>query len=238
MYTYQDCSKQGVLFEGRAEWFRHQTQIHRREWCCNVIGHSAFQDKEKFREHIVEHHQELTSSRQLSSVFDCFEGATESTLASCSLCFAEGSSNLSAKRLEKHLARPMEALALFALPRDNNVGDGKPAGSAVAAGAFSTTDSDPSSRSNGKATDIEEISEIDLRQKARFDSVIQDFCTISAIKLPSGHSFDVSPTDDHVKRSSDTRVSADWLGRVAHNMRVDGTYKTTYVSRLAGTCCS
>ena len=216
------------MFEGRAEWFRHETQIHRREWCCNVIGHSAFQDKERFREHIEEHHQELTSSRQLSSVFDFFERAMESTLASCSLCFAEGSSNLSAKRLEKHLARHMEALALFALPRDNNAGDGKSAGSDVAAGAFSTTDSDSSSRSNGKATDIEEISEIDLRQKARFDSVIQDFCTISAIKLPLEHSFDVSQTDEHVKRSSDTRVSIDWLERVAHDMRVDGTYKTTY----------
>ena len=226
------------MFEGRVEWFRHETQIHRREWCCNVIGHSAFQDKERFREHIEEHHQELTSSRQLSSVFDFFERAMESTLASCSLCFAEGSSNLSAKRLEKHLARHMEALALFALPRDNNAGDGKSAGSDVAAGAFSTTDSDSSSRSNAKATDIdivkpaigtmEEISEIDLRQKARFDSVIQEFCTISAIKLPLEHSYDVSQTDDHVKRSSDTQVSVDWLERVAHDMRVDGTYKTTY----------
>ena len=227
------------MFERRAEWFRHETQIHRREWCCNVIGHSAFQDKERFREHIEEHHQELTSSRPPSrSVFDFFERAMESTLASCSLCFAESSSNLSAKRLEKHLARHMEALALFALPRDNNAGDGKPAGSDVAAGAFSTTDSDSSSRSNTKATNIdivrpgigtmEKISEIFLRQKARFDSVIQDFCTISAIKLPLENSFDVSQTDDHIKRSSDTRVSVDWLERVAHDMRVDGTYKTTY----------
>ena len=152
----------------------------------------------------------------------------ESTLASCSLCFAEGSSDLSAKRLEKHLARHMEALALFALPRDNNAADEKPAGSDVAAGAFSTTDSDSPSRSNGKATDIEEMSEIDLRQKTRFDSVIQDFCTISAIKLPLEHSFDVSQTDDHGKWFSDTRVSLDWLERVAHEMRVDGTYKTTY----------
>ena len=152
----------------------------------------------------------------------------ESTLASCSLCFAEGSSNLSVKRLEKHLARHMEALALFSLPRDNNAGDGEPAGSAVAAGASSTTDSDSSSRSSGKATDIEEISEIDLRQKARFDGVIQEFCTISAIKLPLEHSFDVSQIDDHIKRSSDTRVSVDWLERVAHDMRVDGTYKTAY----------
>ena len=152
----------------------------------------------------------------------------ESTSASCSLCFAEGSNNLSAKRLEKHLARHMEALALFALPRDNNAADGKSAGSDVAAGAFSTTESDSSSRSNGKGTDIEEISEIDLRQKARFDSVIQDFCTISAMNLPLKQSFDVSQTDDHAKWSTDTRVSTDWLERVAHEMRVDGTYKTTY----------
>ena len=152
----------------------------------------------------------------------------ESTLASCPLCFAEGSSNLSAKRLEKHLARHMEALALFALPRNNNAGDGDFAGSDVAARALSTTDSDSSSRSITKASNIdiaghgvgtmEEISDIFLQQKARFDSVIQEFC---AINLPVETAY---PTMD----SSDTQVSIDWLERVAQVMISDGTYKTTY----------
>ena len=181
------------MFEGRAEWFRHEKQIHRREWCCNATGHSAFQDKEGFRNHIEEHHQELISSTQLASILDLFERAMESTLASCPLCFAEGSSNLSAKRLEKHLARHMEALALFALPRNDNAGDADFAGSDVAARALSTTDSNSSSRSITKATNIdiaghgvdtmEEISDIYLQRKARFDSVIQEFCTMSAMKL-------------------------------------------------------
>ena len=219
------------MFEARSEWFRHEKQIHRREWCCNATGHSAFQDKEGFRKHIEEHHEELTSSTQLSSILDLFERAMESTLASCPLCFAEGSNDLSAKRLEKHLARHMEALALFALPRNNNAGDGDFAGSDVAAGALSTTDSDSSSSSITKATNIdiaghgidtiEEISDIYLQQKARFDSVIQEFCTMSAIKLPV-------ETDYHTKQSSDTQVSLDWLERVAQSMTFDGIYKTTY----------
>ena len=202
MCTYQDCFKQGVMFERRAEWFRHETQIHRREWCCNVTGHNAFQDKEGFRKHLEEHHQESTSSTQLSSVLDLFERPMESTLASCSLCSAEGSSNLSAKRLEKHLASHMEALALLALLGPNTAGNGEPAGS----------------NRHGIGT-VEDINEIDLRQKARFDSVIQDFCKTSAI---------TSQTSYHVKRSSDTQVSVDWLECVAQDMIVDGTYKSTY----------
>ena len=221
------------MFEARAEWFRHEKQIHRREWCCNATGHSAFQDKEGFRKHIEELHQELASSTQVSSILDLFERAMESTLASCPLCFVEGSSNLSAKRLEKHLARHMEALALFALPRDSNAGDGDLAGSDVAARALSTTDSDSSSTSITKASNIdiaghgvgtmEEISDIYLQQKARFDSVIQEFCTMSAMKLPVETAYPAEPP-------SDTKVSLDWLERVQHAqvMKFDGNYKTTY----------
>lgn len=222
------------MFEGRAEWFRHEKQIHRREWCCNATGHSAVQDKEGFRNHIEEHHQELTSSTQLSSILDLFERAMESTLASCPLCFAEDSSNLSAERLEKHLARHMEALALFALPRNNNTGDGDLASSNEAAGA---TDSDSSSRSITKASNVdiaghdidtmEEISVIYLQQKARFDSVIQEF-TMSAINSPMELTLHTSRTNYHTKWSSDTQVSLDWLERVAQVMKVDGTYKPTY----------
>ena len=155
----------------------------------------------------------------------------ESTSASCPLCFAEGSSDLSAKRLEKHLARHMEALALFALPRNDNAGDRDFAGSDVAARALSTTDADSSSRSITKATNIdiaghgvdtmEEISDLYLQQKARFDGVIQEFCTMSAMKLPVETAF---PT----KSPSDTQLSLDWLERVAQVMISDGTYKTTY----------
>ena len=223
------------MFEGRAEWFRHEKQVHRREWCCNAAGHGAFQDKEGFRKHIEEHHQELTSSTQLSSILDLFERAMESTLASCPLCFVEGSSNLSAKRLEKHLAKHMEALALFALPRNNNAGDGDSAGSDVAAGTLSTTDSDSSPESITKATNIdiagndvdttEEFSDTYLQQKARFDSVIQEFCTMSAMKLPMELTLPGSRAGYHSEWS---RVSLDWLERVAKVMKVDGTYKTTY----------
>ena len=154
----------------------------------------------------------------------------ESTLASCPLCFAEGSRDLSVKRLEKHLARHLEALALFALPRNDNTGDGDFAGSDVAARALSTTDSDSSSRSIMKATNIdiaghgvdtmEEISNLYLQQKARFDSVIQEFCTMSAMKLLA---VDTYPTKPRY-----TNVSLDWLERVAQVMIFDGTYKTTY----------
>ena len=218
------------MFEGRAEWFRHEKQIHRREWCCNATGHTAFQDKEGFRNHIEEHHQQLISSTQLASILDLFERAMETTLASCPLCFAEGSSDLSAKHLEKHLARHMEALALFALPRNDNAGDADFAGSDVAARALSTTDSNSSSRSIMKATNIdiaghgvdtmEEISDIYLQRKARFDSVIQEFCTMSAMKLLEVNTYPTIPRD--------TNVSLDWLERVTQVMIFDGTYKTTY----------
>ena len=154
----------------------------------------------------------------------------ENTLASCSLCFAEGSSDLSVKRLEKHLARHMEALALFALPKNENAGDADCTGSDVAARALSTTDSNSSSRSITKATNIditghgvdtmEETSDLYLQQKARFDNDIQEFCTMSAMKLPVETAY---PT----KWPSDTQLSLDWLESVAQAMTSSGTYKTT-----------
>ena len=110
--TFTDCMNSVVMFEKRADWFRHERRNHRREWCCNASDHDAHQDKESFKKHMSEQHE--VTQAQLSSVLALCERPLETTPSSCRLCDSKG---LSPEQLETHLARHMEALALFALPK-------------------------------------------------------------------------------------------------------------------------
>ena len=156
MCTYLDCSKAGTIFERRGEWFRHETQVHRREWCCNVDGHDALQDKADFVKHMELSHPDMTTPASLPSILDFFERPIEITCSSCPLCLVESSMNLSAKRLEKHLGRHLEALALFALPSKNDASDGESVGSDVAARASTSSDSNSHlpSETQANSTDL------------------------------------------------------------------------------------
>ena len=108
------------MFERRREWFQHEIQVHRREWCCNAAGHDPFTDKLDFMKHMESDHQETAEPAELPRILEFFERPMERSQASCPLCPAKESRFFPARRLEKHLARHMETLALFALPRINN----------------------------------------------------------------------------------------------------------------------
>ena len=101
-------------------------------------------------------HPDMTTPASLPSILDFFERPIEITCSSCPLCLAENSMNLSAKRLEKHLGRHLEALALFALPSKNHASDGESAGSDVAARASTSSDSNshPPSETQANSTDL------------------------------------------------------------------------------------
>ena len=107
------------MFEKRSQWFSHELQIHRREWCCNEIGHQVFLDKTLFIEHLRYSHSELNSRTELAKVVSLFERPSTTSMTPCPFCMDEDTKNLSLIRYEKHIARHMEILALFALPRDH-----------------------------------------------------------------------------------------------------------------------
>ncbi len=178
------------MFERRSEWFQHEIQAHRREWCCNAPGHDSFTDKLEFMKHMESNHQQTAEPAELPRIVDFFERPMERSQASCPLCPAKESRFFAAKRLEKHLARHMEALALFALPRSHSLrsqGSINSADSGVAVEASEESCSSPYSpspierRAESEVTDnhAENLeNEAQLQEASDFDTLIRDFCTI------------------------------------------------------------
>ena len=119
MCTFNSCSMADNMFERRSQWFNHELQMHRREWCCNEDQHEAFQDKDLFLEHLKHAHSELNLPTALEGIISLFERPLSISSTPCPFCKNDETKGLSMKNLEKHLAGHMEMLALFALPRSN-----------------------------------------------------------------------------------------------------------------------
>ena len=178
------------MFERRSEWFQHEIHIHRREWCCNAPGHDPFTDRLEFMNHMESRHQQTAEPAELPRIVEFFERPMERSQASCPLCHAQESRVFPARRLEKHLAWHMEALALFALPRNHNPRSQGSINSAdfdVAVGASEESCSSlysPSPierRAESEVTDshTENLeNQAQLQEGSDFDTLIRGFCII------------------------------------------------------------
>ena len=89
--------------------------MHRTEYYCNQIGHEPFADRQAFCDHMRIHHDISFGQVHAQELLSMFSRPKTSHKGVCPLCGIE------AKKLENHLARHMERLALFALPRDNGI---------------------------------------------------------------------------------------------------------------------
>ena len=107
------------MYVNRTDWFRHESRVHRKEWSCNVEAHGAFRDSDRFAKHMEEEHGDVVIKAQLHNVVSWCERPLETMLSTCPLCRSDDAKDLSPERLEKHLGRHMEILALFALPMDD-----------------------------------------------------------------------------------------------------------------------
>lgn len=188
MCTFANCARADNMFERRTDWFRHETQLHRKEFSCNVQGHNSFEDKKGFIKHMEHEHGESTTQAQLLSVLALCERPLETTQSSCPLCHSEDAKDLTPKRLEKHLGRHMETLAMFALPRNYEKHDNKSVASDLAAGTSTSTTSSSSSHPSSKGAEAESVGysykesvdsiEAYLDYDAPFESIIRSFCAI------------------------------------------------------------
>lgn len=115
--TSGDCAESYTIYERRRDWIRHETHFHRREWCCNVLEHEVFSDQEKFKLHMKQLHPEFGNGSQMDTFIEMFQRPLESATVECPLCLNNGQGALTLRAFEKHVARHMESLALFALPR-------------------------------------------------------------------------------------------------------------------------
>jgi uncharacterized C2H2 Zn-finger protein len=113
--TFRDCSQESHMYEGRHEWFAHESEMHRREWFCRKCK-KAFPSSEDFREHLLKQHKHLMSdSKEHLEALIARGGRAIEEKQKCPLCREEHAP----KQLRSHLGRHLEQISLFILPEDS-----------------------------------------------------------------------------------------------------------------------
>jgi hypothetical protein len=104
----------------KEEWYKHEAQYHRVKWFCNIYNHSKYDKREDFLNHMQNDHNTTFEKGEFDSIQDMFRQPSQSTGGTCNLCMRDS------KRLRSHVACHLEQIALFALPRANEIsGSGK-----------------------------------------------------------------------------------------------------------------
>ncbi|EXJ71182.1 uncharacterized protein A1O5_06176 [Cladophialophora psammophila CBS 110553] len=118
--TFSGCDMSEQLFENREQWFRHELSAHRATWYCNEDGHPEFEAQIDFIKHMSDYHDTRLTEQKLQLSKDMFQRPLKSVGGKCNLC------QMFSSRLKSHVSRHLEQVALFALPRNNEIeGSGK-----------------------------------------------------------------------------------------------------------------
>ncbi|CAI7649792.1 unnamed protein product [Penicillium crustosum] len=111
--TFGDCVKANQLYDSYTEWSEHERQFHRREWVCNLCS-LTFNSEALFRNHLRAAHAGVLPEDQQQAIMNLSERSISSA-QQCPLCTKPPISNPS--RFQQHLARHLQQLSLFILPR-------------------------------------------------------------------------------------------------------------------------
>ncbi|KAI5777396.1 ankyrin repeat-containing domain protein [Geopyxis carbonaria] len=107
--TFENCSTASHLFETRHQWFNHELDEHRREWFCNSgICKKTFKQHKDLEDHLRRRHDAVGN---VDIIIDRCE-RTAISLQKCPLCPLR----MSVARIQGHLGRHLQQIALFALP--------------------------------------------------------------------------------------------------------------------------
>ena len=115
--TFRDCEQGDRLFDNRDEWYEHELQQHRMEYTCNTEGHEPSDDRHAFSMHMKSLHGAEMDSSINPAVFDMFLHPSRRRSGTCPLC------GVLATKLKKHLSHHLDRIALFALPRNQYLGE-------------------------------------------------------------------------------------------------------------------
>ena len=103
------------MFSRRHEWFHHELQAHRQIWQCAQGCPGSFETQTQFEAHARVQHPESISPELLVALSSLsVMPLNGDTPAECCFCHQQ---DLTLSKLERHLGRHQESLALFALPR-------------------------------------------------------------------------------------------------------------------------
>ncbi|KAH8588317.1 hypothetical protein B0O99DRAFT_677508 [Bisporella sp. PMI_857] len=111
--TFGNCDMKDQQFEHRDEWYEHELQHHRIEWCCNAEYHPPYATRLEFLDHLKSHHPELRLAIQTPDMIKRFQRPKQEQFGVCPFCAK------SSKKLKSHVSRHMEQLALYVLGGNN-----------------------------------------------------------------------------------------------------------------------
>ncbi|OCK80068.1 hypothetical protein K432DRAFT_453696, partial [Lepidopterella palustris CBS 459.81] len=124
--TFERCDVK--MFTARNLWFNHELQCHRTEWCCQLCSRKL-SSPDEFKSHLSFRHAQNLSSTQFPALVKASEQAVDCIAASsCPFCdewdrrLAKVNPDLTEvfvtpSQFKSHVAKHMEQLALFAIPR-------------------------------------------------------------------------------------------------------------------------
>ncbi|KAL8882066.1 MAG: hypothetical protein Q9198_000866 [Flavoplaca austrocitrina] len=118
--TFGGCFQADTMFERRRDWFGHELQVHRVEWCCNTPGHQVYGTREEFRKHLNRHDEQYDVD-QLGLMVDMFKRPAMESAFLCPICNDDRYQSLGVDKFEKHLGRHLEMISTFALPSDGGI---------------------------------------------------------------------------------------------------------------------
>ena len=120
--TYGDCELYDFLFETKKDWYEHEASHHRVVWFCNFDNHQEYHNQADFLTHMKDMHETHLDTARLSSLNDMFQRPSFAQDGHCRLC------QKSTAKLINHVSRHLQQLALFAIPRINEVENSADAG--------------------------------------------------------------------------------------------------------------
>ena len=170
--TFENCTLANHLFEKRHEWFRHELDVHRREWYCKICCRVSA-TKGEFQNHLEVSHSDIVNTGNLEIVMRSSEKVLDQH--SCVVC----SGTYTTDRLRSHLAHHLQQLSLFVLPRSEREGQSE-AGSNNSRGQTGSAAGDM-----GTGSDSFPGSRPDFERKSDVSSIPSQW-SASASKLPPG----------------------------------------------------
>lgn len=116
--TFEGCSSGS--FSSRHDWFNHEVESHRKQWCCAKCHSSKFTSASSLRDHFDSVHPgSFTNSQWPLILKTCERPLRNFGPSSCPLCFSwdppEGKA-YNAEEFCRHLGSHLQQLALTALP--------------------------------------------------------------------------------------------------------------------------
>ncbi|VUC35069.1 unnamed protein product [Clonostachys rosea] len=127
----EDCGR--LFFADRSSWFQHELSMHLSPYKCSLCGDKSASGRPWLQKHFAKSHPKLKKD-QLKTLIDMGEEAPRSFPAQdCPFCDEwavllrkrHGQApplNVSITRFKRHVATHQEDLALFAMPRNPDIG--------------------------------------------------------------------------------------------------------------------